>query len=232
MSINGIGRPQAPGFAVGTVFPNCRVVGLATPQLRNGYPHERYICACSCGRQFEQDKAALRLHPGVMCKSCAGRAAAKARGADGRTATREWKVWASMKQRCLSSTAQAYDNYGGRGITVCKRWLKFDNFLADMGACPPGLTLERRKNDQGYKPSNCYWATTEEQNRNTRSSRWLEANGERMLLVDWARRLGTKPTTIWLRLERYGWSEQAACTTPVLPRGSHNWRNPDKKGGS
>lgn len=215
MSINGIGRPQVPGFAVGTVFPNCRIVGLATPQLRNGYPHERYICTCNCGHQFEQDKAALRLNPGVMCKSCAGKVAAKARGADGRSTTPEWHAWRNMLQRCSNPNAQAYHNYGARGLTVCKRWEKFENFLADMGPRPEGHTLERVNNEKGYKPSNCVWATPEQQNRNTRTSRWLTANGERMLLVDWARRLGTKPTTIWLRLDRYGWSEQDACTTPV-----------------
>src|SRR6266487_4166543 len=83
--------------------------------------------------------------------------------------TREFGVWASMRQRCLNTDNPAWHNYGGRGITICLRWLEsFDNFFADMGVCPPGLTLERLDNDKGYEPSNCVWSTRKAQMRNTR----------------------------------------------------------------
>lgn len=197
----------------------------------DGYARETYICECSCGRGFTQTKVSLRKNPAVRCKVCAGVANALARGDDGRTNTPEWKVWHSMLQRCGQPSAQAYERYGARGITVCKRWRKFENFIADMGPRPEGMTLERTNNNKGYSPTNCVWATPTQQNRNTRTNHWLTVKGERMLLIDWARRLGTAPTTIWLRIERYGWSVEDACTTPVAPRGSHKWRNPAKKGG-
>lgn len=90
-----------------------------------------------------------------------------ARTTHGMSGTPTHKCWRSMLARCKGD----HPNYGGRGIKVCKRWLKFENFLADMGERPEGLTLDRYPdNDGDYKPSNCRWATPKEQTNNRRPS--------------------------------------------------------------
>lgn len=71
-----------------------------------------------------------------------------------------------MKQRCLNPHHRYFWLYGDRGITVCERWLSFENFLRDMGPRPRGKTLDRMDGRRGYEPGNCRWATLRQQNRN------------------------------------------------------------------
>lgn len=125
-----------------------------------------------------------------------------------------YRSWNLMWQRCRNDKCAKYPQYGGRGITVCERWLKFENFLEDMGLRPKGKTLDRVNNNLGYYPENCRWATNVEQNNNRRNSILLTCRGETLTLPQWARRLGINQKTLRKRLYQ-GWPIEQALETPT-----------------
>lgn len=129
----------------------------------------------------------------------------------------KWRThvsWLSMKQRCDNQNWKQYADYGGRGISYDPAWSEFSVFMADMGEAPEGMTLDRIDNSKGYSKANCRWATRKEQSRNRRMNRYLELNGERMIVAEWAEKLGVKSRLLRVRLNR-GWSVEKTLLTPV-----------------
>lgn len=120
-----------------------------------------------------------------------------------------------MNQRCNDPGHSNYKYYGGRGIKVCERWKKFENFYNDMGERPDGHTLERIDLNSDYCPENCRWITHKEQCNNRRSNRFIELDGERHTLQEWAIITGITRNTIEKRIDNYGWSIKKALTTPT-----------------
>ncbi len=121
----------------------------------------------------------------------------------------EYRVWASMKTRCLNPMAAHYVRYGGRGISVCERWMKFENFLSDMGLRPFGMQLHRKDNDGPYCPSNCVWVDPFTHARLKRTNRWITAFGKTKCVTDWSIELGIPKESIFGRLNK-GISGEAA----------------------
>jgi hypothetical protein len=134
----------------------------------------------------------------------------------------EYKVWNAARNRCHNPKAQAYGNYGERGIVMCERWrLSFRDFLEDMGVRPSkDHSLDRIDNNGNYEPENCQWTTRKKQAQNRRSTKLLTLNDVTLSVGDWEKRKGLAHHTINNRLKR-GWSVEEAITTPKLEVTSH-----------
>jgi hypothetical protein len=120
-----------------------------------------------------------------------------------------------LKRRCFNPKDRGWLRYGGRGITVCERWLKFENFYADMGDRPPGLQIDRINNDGNYEPGNCRWATPKEQanNKVQRPAAVVEVNGEKRQVREIEKSVGLARGGVLRRLKA-GWSLERACSEP------------------
>lgn len=140
--------------------------------------------------------------------------------------TREYNSWRGMIERCENPKHRQYRDYGGRGVTVCRRWRNsFPAFLEDMGTCPAGKTLDRLNNKKDYGPKNCAWRTRREQGRNKRNNRILTAFGETMTLAAWCERTGLNYVTITKRIDKHGWTVEEALSVSAVQAG-----RPKRKG--
>ena len=149
-------------------------------------------CVCECGTVKEDVLYGSLTNGGSLSCGCIRSEQLSARALKhGMTHTRAHNAWGQMKDRCTNETRRSWAHYGGRGIKVCDRWMNsFDAFLADMGEPGYGESLDRINNDGNYEPSNCRWATRQEQARNTRQNRWYDWKGESRTLTDIARMEG------------------------------------------
>lgn len=148
--------------------------------------------------------------------------------ASGGKLSKTYMTWDAMKARCLNPTHKYYKDYGGRGITICGRWLDknkgYSNFLEDMGEKPENKSLNRIDNDKlisGYSPRNCCWSTQKEQCRNKRNNHLIPYQGKEITIAEASEITGTHKATIRRRIEA-GWTPEEALTIPVDTR--HNWR--------
>lgn len=123
-------------------------------------------------------------------------------------------VWRTMRARCSNPKHISFSRYGALGISVCSRWGDFDNFLADMGLAPAGLTLERTDGMLGYSPENCIWVTPKQQARNRSNNVSVEYKGESKPISEWAELFGLEVGTLWRRLKT-GVSIEIALTRPL-----------------
>jgi endogenous inhibitor of DNA gyrase (YacG/DUF329 family) len=185
-----------------------------------------YRCP-TCGTSFEARASRERRFCSRACVNASRRGSSEwaPSKTHGHFGDRTYSSWCAMKQRCLNQRHLAFARYAGRGITICERWMTFENFLADMGERPSGKTLDRIDNDRGYEPGNCRWATRRDQGRNTRSVRLITYRGESRSLAEWAEILGFDEALARKRLAT-GWPfERAIDPRPLKSEAAlRRWR--------
>lgn len=172
--------------------------------------HRRVECLCDCGSRRNVLVSSLRNGSSTSCGCFQRENSREIHTKHGSSHTREYHIWENMKSRCLNPTVAEYKYYGQRGITLCPRWMSFENFIEDMGRAPSSLhTIDRINNDGHYEAANCRWATRKEQANNTRRNRFLTIDGVSKTLSEWAELSNTNQVLISQRLSR-GWTDQEA----------------------
>lgn len=177
-----------------------------------------WVCHCDCGNTTVASNSNLLSGRIVSCGCYYKETRGKTHRIHGMYQSRAYQIWGAMRARCTNPGSPSWKHYGGRGIQVCTRWNTFENFYADMGDPPAGLSIDRIDNNGDYEPSNCRWATTHEQSRNRRDNIYLECNGIRQTFIDWANSLGLSDASLRRRLAR-GWSLEDALTIPKYGKG-------------
>ena len=174
-------------YSIGAVFGKLTITGFAERRKTCRY----VFCKCDCGnpKEFEVFTGNIGKGHTTSC-GCVQQANITTHG---RSGTRAYKIYHHMVQRCHNPNKDIYPEYGGRGITVCDRWLEsFENFLEDMGEPPKGYSLDRKDNNFGYSKDNCRWASlgTQVFNQKLRSDNTSGKTGVRLVEGDlWESRI-------------------------------------------
>jgi hypothetical protein len=163
---------------------------------KNKWNYPLWNCLCDCNNQIIVSSGSLTSGGTQSCGCLRKERASKANKTHGYCGTPLYQKWADMIRRCNNKKCKSFPKYGAAGITVCERWLKFENFLEDMGECPAGLTLDRIDNFKGYEPENCRWATRKTQSINRKHIKLYTMNGKAMTLADWSKQLYIDAATL------------------------------------
>ena len=194
---------------IGQVFGRLTVISLCKDRSSGG--SALWLCKCDCGNTPIVSSPRLT---GGRTRSCGClRKETPNRLKHGKSLSKEYLVWKSMKTRCLNKND--YDGYLARGIMIDPLWVNsFEQFYTDMGTCPDGMSIDRIDNNGDYEPSNCRWADSLTQNNNTRKNMFVTYGGATLTYSQWSRRLGGANNLVASRKWR-GWSDERAVSTPA-----------------
>ena len=176
---------------------------IVTEQAPTKNKRAYWKCKCVCGKDHIAMGKYLRRKEVKSC-GCLNRQPIGGQATHGHSVGKgfsgTYASWSSMLQRCNNPKCSTYYKYGAKGTKVCKRWFKFENFLADMGERPKGKTIDRIKNSEGYYPENCRWATPREQCQNKTNNLNYTYNGQTLCLAEWARKSGISYGALYYRV--------------------------------
>ena len=172
----------------------------------------RWLCQCDCGGLTHATGHLLKSGTVKGCKCVSSERMKRLNTKHGGFGTRLYETWRNLNRRCYNENHKAYPLYGGRGITVCDEWREFEPFRdwALANGYAEDLTIDRIDVNGNYEPSNCRWATMKEQSNNKRNSHYIEYNGEKHTISEWADIYGVDQVKLWARLQYRNWDLKAA----------------------
>jgi hypothetical protein len=202
-----------PGIRIdlkGQRFGRLVVIGKTSHDMKTS--QTKWSCHCDCGNNIEVRGGNLRNGHSQSCGCLRRDNASKTFKAHGKSHTRLFNIWCSMRQRCRDKNCANYPSYGGRGITVCESWEKdftvFEAWALNNGYAD-NLSIDRINVNGIYEPSNCRWADIFTQQNNTRNNSYITIDGETHTYAEWERIKGLKINTIHNRI-RKGWKPEEA----------------------
>lgn len=164
-----------------------------------------WLCKCECGKEHKVISGNLINGSTISCGCKNKLNLSKANYKHGLSDSRIYNIYICMKERCYNKNSTSYENYGGRGITICQEWLddfmNFYNWSMENGY-EDGLSIDRIDSNGNYEPNNCRWETSKTQNNNTRKNRIICYEGKNNSVSEWSRITGIKRSTINARLNR------------------------------
>lgn len=176
-------------------------------------PPRKWLCRCDCGKEIGVFTDNLTRNHTTSCGCQKGAMISKSLTTHGKTESRIMHIWEGMKARCLNPNDDRFLDYGGRGITICDRWLEsFENFYADMGDPPDKCSIDRIDVNGNYEPSNCRWATQSQQCNNKRDTVRYFYEGEEHTLSEWATIKNVSHDRLRQRVHKLGWTFEKAIT--------------------
>jgi len=175
--------------------------------------HVYWLCLCSCGTKKYISASNLYNGHAQSC-GCFNRELIRTRSVThGKSKTPTYNIWKGMRKRCLNPTDKSFHNYGGRGISVCNRWSKYENFYSDIGERPSNKhSIDRIDNNGNYEPNNCQWALKETQMNNMRTNINLTYKHKTLTVRQWSKLSKVSYHTFWQRLYRLNWNIEKALT--------------------
>lgn len=199
-----------------------RLVAVEPGDVVGPWRNLTWICKCDCGNTAIVKGSLLKRGATKSCGCLNKEALLEANRTHGMTGTKIRGVWYTMVRRCTDPNVKSYPSYGGRGIRVCDKWMKFAGFYEDMGGTyQKGLTLDRKDNDGDYCKDNCQWTTPKAQANNTRANKILIVKGEELTLAQACEKYGVPYGRTKARLLS-GWADEDAIFIPK--RGGAGWK--------
>lgn len=210
----------------GERFDRLEIISYIGQKQSGKVKQKYYLCKCDCGNYCQRSKKYLHSKTYASCGCYKLESLKKAQEkriqdnlshkTHGKSKTRIYRIYGAMKSRCQNPHNKYYSYYGGRGISICQEWDKFENFneWAMANGYSDELTLDRVDFNKDYSPDNCRWVTRKQQMDNTRKTRLYEMNGEIHCLKDWGRIYNIPWATLWYRMNK-GMSLSEALCTPI-----------------